>query len=253
MRDLMLLNRNFLDLNPLIVGEEDCAPRHSYGPAVREYTLIHFVKKGEGILQKNGKEYPIHAGEAFIILPKEVTVYTASEGDPWSYTWVGFDGALSQRFAELEPVFSYQKNWADEMIKVYDYDGTREYKLVSLLFEMFAEFFTPKKPSNHYVRRVNDYIQSMYMQQIRVEQIAKMMNLDRRYLSRIFKEKMGKSIQEYLIFVRMEAAKKLLENGVTVAEAAQLCGYEDVCNFSKMFKRLFGVSPRKWGAVAKDR
>jgi len=96
------------------------------------------------------------------------------------------------------------------------------------------------------VRRVKNYIQAMYMQQVRVERIAQIMNLDRRYLSRLFKEKTGESIQEYLISVRMEAAQKHLKNGASVAEAAQLCGYDDVCNFSKMFKRLMGVSPGQW-------
>ena len=88
------------------------------------------------------------------------------------------------------------------------------------------------------------------MQDLRVEEIADKMNLDRRYLSRIFKEKTGQTVQEYLISVRMEAAKQQLVRGASVNEAAKLSGYEDVCNFSKMFKRLFGVSPGQWSASA---
>ena len=53
-------------------------------------------------------------------------------------------------------------------------------------------------------------------------------------------------MQEYLINVRMEEAKKQLEKGKTVAEAAKLCGYDDPCNFSKIFKSRFGVSPGGW-------
>ena len=85
------------------------------------------------------------------------------------------------------------------------------------------------------------------MHPLRVESIAKMVNLDRRYLSRVFKERVGCSIQEYIIEVRMEQAKLYLENGTTVAQAARLCGYDDVCNFSKMFKRHFSVTPCDWG------
>ena len=84
-----------------------------------------------------------------------------------------------------------------------------------------------------------------------MEEISEKMNLDRRYLSRLFKEKTGQTIQEYLISVRMEAAKKQLARGASVAEAAQLCGYDDACNFSKMFKRLFGISPGKWKSEKK--
>ena len=112
---------------------------------------------------------------------------------------------------------------------------------------MYAEFFASQKHSNHYIRRVKNYIQTMYMQPLRVESIAQMVNLDRRYLSRVFKERVGCSIQEYIIEVRMEQAKMCLENGTTVAQAARLCGYDDVSNFSKMFKRRYGTSPCDWG------
>ena len=84
------------------------------------------------------------------------------------------------------------------------------------------------------------------MYPLRVESIAQMVNLDRRYLSRIFKERVGCSIQEYIIEVRMEQAKHSLEKGTTVAQTARLCGYDDVCNFSKMFKKRFSVSPCDW-------
>ena len=244
--DIALVNRGFKDLNPRVLGEEQCVAAHRYGPAIRPYTLIHFVIKGCGTYEKGGVEYQVHAGEAFIILPGEVTVYHASETDPWHYQWIGFDGSLSTRFAELPPVIRYAQNWAGEMLQCDENDGMLEYKTTALLFGMYGEFFASQKHSNHYVRRVKNYIQAMYMQQVRVERIAQIMNLDRRYLSRLFKEKTGQSIQDYLISVRIEAAQKHLKNGASVAEAAQLCGYDDVCNFSKMFKRLTGLSPGQW-------
>ena len=249
MRDLTLINRSLRDLNPLIVGEEDCAPGHPYGPAVRPYTLIHFVRSGEGCFTRGGVTYTLHAGQAFLICPDEVTFYCASEENPWSYSWVGFDGALSRRFGELPPVFDYTRNWAEEMLAAFENDGMSEYRMASLLLLMYAELFATQKPHNHYVRRVKNYIDTRYMQAVHVEEIAEQMNLDRRYLSRLFKEKTGHTVQEYLIFVRMEAAKTQLLKGATVLQAAQLSGYEDVCNFSKIFKKVLGMSPGHWRQV----
>ena len=246
MRDLVLINRNFKELNPLNVGEEDCERGHSYGPAVRDYTLIHFVRFGEGILYKDGKSYPVHAGEAFVILPDEITFYKASTEHPWSYVWVGFDGELSEKFRTLPPVFSYARNWGEELLAACENDGVSEYRVASVLFSLYAELFATQKPHNHYVRKVKNLINTQYMEDLRVEEIADRMNLDRRYLSRLFKEKTGQSVQEYLILVRLEAAKRQLLRGASVSEAAQLSGYEDVCNFSKMFKREVGVSPGLW-------
>ncbi len=246
MRDFALIDRHFGDLNPLILGEERCAPGHTFGPAVREYTLIHFVTSGKGTFWRDGVAHPVQAGEAFVIRPGEVTTYSADRDAPWSYQWVGFTGSLTARFATLPAVLSYRRNWAEEMLSIYENDGVGEWRVASLLFGMCAEFFAVPKPQNHYVRRVQTYIDTLYMQPIRVESIAEQMNLDRRYLSRLFKQKTGRTIRDYIIEVRMSAAKRQLEQGATVAEAAMRAGYEDVCNFSKLFKRVTGISPGHW-------
>jgi AraC-like DNA-binding protein len=53
-------------------------------------------------------------------------------------------------------------------------------------------------------------------------------------------------IQEYIIGVRMENAKTLLQNGFSVNRTADMVGYHDSFNFSKMFKKLFGISPKQY-------
>lgn len=241
--DIFINNRHLQDLNPLIAGMETCLPGHSFGPAIRPYTLIHFVIKGKGILQKQGKEYPVHAGEAFLILPEEITTYTADMEDPWHYQWIGFDGRLAADFAQLPPVFPVSE-WIFRKLR-YDIEdtGTLEYKFAAGLLDLYAEIFAQKPQKKQYVQQVQDYIQASFMQKLSVEQLAQQINLDRRYLSRLFKEQTGMTIQEYIISVRMKEAKHYLQQGYPVKECAMLCGYDDVSNFSKMFKRTFGCSP----------
>ncbi len=243
--EIALTNRALADLNPLILGEEDCVPSHRFGPAARAYTLIHFVHRGEGVFRRGGVEYPVRRGQAFIIRPEEITTYFASATDPWQYRWIGFDGALSSRFAELPPVFSYITDWAEKMLSVVSEcdAGVLEYAIAARLHMMYAELFASGHARVDYAASVKSYVDTLYMQPIRVEEIAASLSLDRRYLSRLFKERTGGSIQEYIVTVRMEAAKRLLGRGTSVSETAQLCGYEDACNFSKMFKRECGVSP----------
>lgn len=246
MRNDVIVNRNFADLNPLLLGEEDCHPSHSFGPAVRKYTLIHFVTRGKGIVYKQEGSYSVGAGEAFLILPDEVVTYTADVEDPWSYQWIGFDGGLSERFTRLPTVFKLSSAYVQAML---DTDGSdlREYRIAAVLFEMYAALFGEKRAATHdYVRRVKDYIRAVYMQDVYVEEIAKSMHLNRRYLSRFFKEKTGMTVQEYLSHVRMEEAKRLLLLGKSVNETSVLCGYHDPFHFSKMFKRRLGVSPGAW-------
>ena len=244
-QNIVLINRHLHDLNPLFLGFEHCAPGHSFGPSVRQYTLIHCVVRGCGRVIKKGVTLSVHAGEAFLIHPDEVVTYRADENDPWFYQWVAFDGALTARFRELPDVISFPSGLLQEMLDTLQLDHP-EYRVAGLLFRMYAELFEGKKVHHHYVRRVQDHIRALYMHPLRVEAIADEMNLDRRYLSRLFKQKTGQTVQEYLITVRMEAAQRCLEQGFSVEQTARLCGYEDQSNFSKMFKRCYGVSPLNW-------
>ena len=250
-RQHMLINRHFRDLNPLTVGREDCVPGKKHGPAIRKYTLIHYVESGEGIITNEHGTYRVHAGEAFIILPGEITTYAADEENPWSYSWVGFDGEKSEDFKKLDTVIAFPGDIISRMLETAG-QNLREYRMASLLFELYAELFEEEEERNLYVRRVKDHIRTLYMQPLSVEEIADMMKLDRRYLSRLFKQNTGRTIQQYLIYVRMEEAKKYLSKGVSVERTAMLCGYFDTCNFSKMFKRYSGVSPMKWKTMGDD-
>lgn len=243
MRHWILTNRGFCDLNPLTAGEESCRSGKSFGPWMREYTLIHYVRRGKGVFYARGGAWPVTAGQAFLILPGEVTTYTADEKDPWVYCWAGFDGRLSEDFRRLPPVLSLPEELFHTVIHTPTETPMMEYRLAAMLFRLYGWLFCESRSENQHVRRVENYIRSSYMQPLRVEEIAQSMGLNRRYLSRLFKEETGRSIQEYLIDLRMEVARRHLSEGCSVKEAATLCGYEDVSNFSKMFKSRFGKSP----------
>ncbi|MBR5451379.1 MAG: AraC family transcriptional regulator [Clostridia bacterium] len=250
MTEILLVNRKFLDLNPLITGFEECKPSHAWA-GVRNYTLIHYVVSGEGTFIKKGEQFKVTAGKAFIINPNEMVKYEASKDNPWVYRWIGFDGGLSGDFAKLPPVIEIP----EEALGVFGYaedDGIApEYRIASDLFKLYAAIFEPKRSSRHYVRRIKDYINAMYMEEIRVEKIAEQMGLDRRYLSRLFKEKEGLGISEYIARQRVARAKEFLSDGHSVGETALLCGYSDSFTFSKMFKKQVGISPAEWKKVQK--
>ena len=247
-RSLFLTNRHLQDLNPLIAGEEECESAHRFGPAVRKYTLIHYVCSGCGTLWARGNVYHVHAGQAFLILPGEVTTYEADKHTPWHYQWIGFDGSLASQFSALPPVLEFPGGIFRSLFSTISGIAQPEYAIAGALFTLYAHLFAGHHSANQHVRKVESYIQANFMQPIRVEEIARQLNLDRRYLSRLYKEKTGLSIQQYLLRTRLEESAKYLRMGYTVHDAAQLCGYEDVSNFSRMFKRYFGKSPAHYKA-----
>lgn len=243
MADIFLTDKALSDLNPLLFGREVCKSGKHFGPSIRKYTLIHYVEAGAGIFVKGGKTYEVKKGQAFIILPDEVTYYEADKENPWVYRWIGFNGILSREFERLSPVIDIESRYFPYVPEEERDTYGIEYILAGKLFSLFAYLFGDGKDTNRHVRVVKDYIKSSYMENISVEKIASSLSLNRRYLSRIFKENTGFSIKEYLLHVRMEEARRLLSDGKGVFEAATLSGYNDASNFSKMYKRTFGISP----------
>ena len=125
--------------------------------------------------------------------------------------------------------------------------GTPEPFLVAGLHRLSGEMFSKQKNERHdYVSRVVNYVDASYMQPISVEGIAEMLSLDRRYLSRIFKEKYGITIRDYISQVRIQRACALLDAGMSVSETAQMVGAPDAANFSKLFRTHRGVSPKQY-------
>lgn len=251
--ELVLLDRHMKDLNPLTCGWQECRPCHRFGPAVRPFYLLHYVLEGHGTFSSGGREYHLSAGEFFLIRPEEVTVYEADREDPWYYIWFGFNGELAARLdslptpvGQLPPSIFLEFRAAMEK-GFSEWEGMTEQFIASLLHRMMAELFVHRQHSAHYARRAETHIRTRFMEDISIEGIAKSLSLDRRYLSRLFKATYGVTMQEHLLSVRLDNAAILLKKGHSVGESATLCGYSDVANFSKMFRRRYGVPPSEYG------
>lgn len=95
------------------------------------------------------------------------------------------------------------------------------------------------------VGRIIDFFEEHYEEKISLEYIAENMYLSPFYISKIFKNETGESPIRYLINIRLEKAKQLLEEGYqgSVQEIAALVGYEDAYHFSKLFKKRYGITP----------
>ncbi|HBP38878.1 MAG TPA: hypothetical protein DD640_09105 [Clostridiales bacterium] len=97
------------------------------------------------------------------------------------------------------------------------------------------------------IYRAADYIKKNYMNKITLEETAAYVFLSPAYFSRVFKEEMGDNFNIYVNSVRVEAAKKLLLNEkVPLVDVSTLVGFEGQSYFSKVFKKLTGVTPGKF-------
>ncbi len=252
MNSLSILNRNFCDLNPLLCGWEQCAPSHSYGPAVREYHLFHYIISGEGSFFRNGQEIPLRRGQMFLIRPGEITFYKADSENPWSYAWIGFDGQRCRELLDLSPFKNdcavadvpYLGNIFSELKNNGNMSPGAELHVLGKLYEIFALMEdSGSSGAGGYVQRAEDFMRANYSMPVSIGDIAAMIGIDRRYLCRIFSAQKGRSPKDFLTALRLEKAAALLQSGASVAGAAKNVGYDDAFNFSKIFKKKYGVAP----------
>ena len=90
-------------------------------------------------------------------------------------------------------------------------------------------------------------IDRSYSSDISLQSVARQINVNPSYLSRIFKQEMGMNFVSYLIDIRISQAKALLENKqLKVYEVAERVGYHNYSYFSRIFKKVVGVSPEEY-------
>lgn len=119
-------------------------------------------------------------------------------------------------------------------------DVCREYRML-LASENRKE--VPKGVSA-VIRRVIDYLHLHYKEQIGLTEAAEEVSLNSAYLSYLFKQEMGIGFSNYLLDIRIESAKVLLENtNYKIKDVAAEAGFNDYHYFSKAFKKQTGHSP----------
>jgi len=98
-------------------------------------------------------------------------------------------------------------------------------------------------------RRVLELIAAALDARLTIERLAREVGLSPAHFARAFKETMGRAPHQYLLALRLERARRLLETTqATLSDIAQRTGFADQAHFTRLFKRVFGTTP---GALAR--
>ena len=251
---------------------------YGYGPTIRDHFLLHFVKGGTGIVQAHNMEYQVDAGTIFAIYPHQITYYESSKENPWEYYWIGFNGKWAQELMSRigfkseqtiavkirEPEKVFEK--LEEIHRLVRQEGDIDNNLIAMVGQIMVLLHgvsampqdstqverreMPGGLGREYTRILLSIIATAYSEHISVQELANRLNLNRTYMSELFKQDTGKSIRDYLKDYRMGRAELLLmEPGRSINSVALSCGYEDALYFSRAFRKKHGVSPREWRKV----
>ena len=265
-------SKNFIDLGLYQFGWEHCEPSHSFGPAMRNHFLFHYVISGTGTLiaensKKESISYSIKSGQGFMIFPNQICTYIADAQQPWEYVWIEFDGLRAKETVELSglcvnsPVYKAKykdvaQTMKDEMLYIINHKDDSPFHLIGHLYLFIDSFvkssaITQISKSNNlrdfYIKEALSFIEQNFQNDITVEEIAACCGLNRSYFGKIFHEILGKSPQEFLISYRMTKATELLKlTSLSIAEVGSAVGYSNQLHFSRAFKKIYGISPRQW-------
>jgi YesN/AraC family two-component response regulator len=121
--------------------------------------------------------------------------------------------------------------------------------LQQFIFEVLEDSRAKKYNHATYTRieKVVDYIHRSFQNKITLEELAEISELTPTYLSKIFRKITGYTITRFINRLKVDRAKELIiEGNNKIKEIAHLAGFEDEFYFSRVFKKVEGVSPSNY-------
>lgn len=111
----------------------------------------------------------------------------------------------------------------------------------------FIMFKGQKSHADEPIKNAQEFIETNFQERITVDQLAQMFALGRRNMERRFKKATSNTVIEYIQRVKIEAAKKQLEDGQkNINEVMYEVGYSDAKAFRTTFKKITGLSPVRY-------
>lgn len=229
--------------------------------------LFFCVNSGEGKLDYHGKTYKLTAGDsAFIDCQQPYSHSTSTE--LWSLSWIHFSGVTMQDIYQKyqgrggRPVFHPENITAftDLHESLFTLASSDDYirdmrinsGLNELLVLLMNESWHPTEHLNSALKKQNidpirDYLDKHYTEKISLDALAEQFFISKFYLTRVFKEQFGVSINTYVLNLRITKAKQMLRfTDKKLEDIGYQCGLGAPHYFSRIFKQVEGITPSEF-------
>lgn len=247
---------------------------------------IDYVLSGEGELISGDEHFFCHSGDIVIALPNMLHAsYPSSKG--LRYMAFVFNGSIlgavekdrsySECISPIEnnifmPRLKYDSSHPDyynirqamETIvsEALKNDAGNDLMLKSALYSLFYYFSQEKnkRPEDNsdvsltaLIRPALEYIIYNYERDISIDELSKMCMLSSSYFMGTFKKAVGMSAIDYLSQLRIQAAcGALTSSDDEISKIAYSCGFNNLSNFNRQFRKLKGCSPREFRKQKKE-
>ena len=246
----------------------------------REFWKITYITEGSGILRINNRSYSFSPGFVWLSHPDDVTTWELSEPITlYNILFLqNFIEYYLQRlnkdhlfFSIFDPEYKLELSMNHELVhlldansKIYPLIRKMEHEfeqdnidseellrlyLVELLIELsrLSVHSYARKRKEEIVHFINSYLEHHYTDPLNIDKIAEEIGYSRGYLFSFYKQKTGTTIGWNLQDIRLNHAKRLLrECDFPVEKICYRCGFSDISNFYRMFKKQTGESPAEF-------
>ncbi len=254
MKTCIFKHKNLLPIYPVTIGTETHQSYidRPFGFAINQ---IFIVNGGTGTLCTGGKITEIEKGDMFFL--KKDTAHSYGGDGKFSTVYLGFDGDLCGNIFEyfgVENGMVYRgKNYEAAKQEILDFFDEFENigdsaKLSARTYSVVTAFFGEAVRSKTApIERVKKYLEANYGKMLSLQDITELYPYSKSKLCRDFFAKYGMSIFDMLTKIRLNHAKIMLKSDpcISLKEVAENCGFNDTSYFCKMYKKAFGVSPKK--------
>jgi AraC-like DNA-binding protein len=264
--------RYYLNLNPprradfVVVCGGSERMRQDYVISRRgfPYFCIELVAEGEGTLSLNGRHYDLVPGVVFAYGPGVRHTIRSDPRKPMRKYYIDFVGTEARSLLSSTGLGRWKPlrvSALHEIVELFDTlhrEARDDSTIARTICENFARLLmlkirqravtggsdVPRSFTTY--ERLRLHVEAHYLRLRTVDEIAHECHVTPMYISRLFRRFGHTGAYHFLLRLRMShAAELLLDEGLLVKEAAHRMGFSDAFQFSRAFKRVYGVPPTK--------
>jgi len=257
--------------NVVCGGSEHCASNYRVARDDFPYVGLEFVAAGEGSLTMNGQTFSLMTGAIFAYGPGVAHDLRCRPEKPMTKYFVDFAGSqVLRRMVRPcpRPGEIVQSSAPEQIAEIFEHliNASRRdtpfrermcRTICDYLLLRIAESAVPLGtigtiPFDTF-QRCRQWIEHHYRDVQSLEQIATECRVDESYMCRLFKRYAHQSPWQYILQLKMrDAAQRLQESSTArVADVAYALGFSDPFQFSRTFRRVYGISPRSFMRLQK--
>ena len=264
-QNLEWLNFNSKSTNdyPILINTtgyyDALSPFETYNSLGRDDYYLIYITDGQLSFDIDGNEHIAKKGSAIIFPPNYLYKYRGSSTT--RYLYAHFTGSYADKFVEecgfdnlpciIENDFNIEiQNKFNLLINTFLLNESLSIqRCACLLQEILIDIYKDNKDkaNSSLLKASLKYIHSFFTSKIEIPYLASLENLSNSRYVAVFKNQTGKSPNEYIIDLRLQLAKNLLDNtNMSIRQISESIGYNDQYFFSRLFKKHLGVSPQQY-------